>query len=60
MNEIIMNWSSQAVYENNLRAANSVKNHSLNDLVKNLEIPILLYIDTAFCNLGLVSRGGSK
>jgi superfamily I DNA and/or RNA helicase len=51
MNELIMNWSSKAVYENNLRAADSVKNHSLNEGNCN-EIPVMVFIDTAFCNLG--------
>jgi superfamily I DNA and/or RNA helicase len=52
MNELIMNWSSEAVYEGQLRAADIVRNHTLNNDSNSQEIPVLLFVDTAFCNLG--------
>ncbi|XP_018422671.1 PREDICTED: DNA-binding protein SMUBP-2, partial [Nanorana parkeri] len=55
MNDCIMQWASQALYENRLTAHSSVARHLLKDLpgvalTEETSIPLLL-IDTAHCGL---------
>ena len=55
MNEAIMNWSSQKLYEGRLQADSSVKAHLLKDLpgvqeTDDTSLPLLL-IDTAGCDV---------
>lgn len=55
MNEAIMNWSSEKLYEGRLQAHSSVKSHLLRDLpgvqeTDETSLPLLL-IDTAGCDV---------
>ena len=56
MNEKIMKWSSKAMYEGQLTAGDSVKDHKLSQLsgVENNEVTntVLLLVDTAGCDMG--------
>lgn len=51
MNEAIMKWSSDAMYEGNLKAHEDVKNHTMGDLYQGSEDDLLnsplVVIDTA-------------
>ncbi|XP_054164493.1 DNA-binding protein SMUBP-2-like [Oppia nitens] len=51
MNDKIMNWSSEQFYNNKLKANQLVKDHNLNDLIKASNIPPLVLIDTAGCDM---------
>ena len=46
MNEKIMNWASDQVYQGQLIANDKIKGHSLEE-----DCPILTFIDTSFCYL---------
>lgn len=51
MNQNIMNWSSKQLYDMKLIAHETVENHTLNDIVPNVNIHPLLLIDTAGCDM---------
>lgn len=50
MNEAIMGWSSKEVYDGQLIAHSSVKDHSIKDFGSDSPL-ILLFIDTAGCDM---------
>lgn len=47
MHHLIMQWSSDAMYESCLVAHASVAHHTAIDLSENCELPPLMFVDTA-------------
>jgi superfamily I DNA and/or RNA helicase len=51
MNAIIMQWSSDELYNSGVYAHHSVASHTLNGEGARTSVPVLLFIDTAGCNM---------
>lgn len=51
MNAIIMQWSSDELYNSGVHAHHSVASHTLNDEGARTTVPVLLFIDTAGCDM---------